>query len=67
MLILCRSNVSIKCQRISSKHGTSAKTIEGMCRFCQAELRTHPDLKREDTLESILKGNDNGRKAATSD
>lgn len=64
MFIICKSNVSIKCQKITSRHGHSAGQIFGICDNCKAALRNNAE-KKETTLEDLLKGDGHGRQAKT--
>lgn len=60
MLLICPAKVSPRCIKVRSAHNRSAATKESICPFCAEELAKHPELK-QDTLQSILKGKDNGR------
>lgn len=55
MILICVAQVSLKCQKTMTRHGTSAITKEHVCPFCSAAMNTNPAL-REQYNASILKG-----------
>jgi len=59
MLLICTAKVSVKCQKVVSRHSRSAQTKERVCPFCWGEINSNPKV-REQYYSSVLKGTDNG-------